>query len=407
MSQTPKDTEGKKMKKQIIPVTISKKSNNMDYHKKLAHHKRKNVMRMLITLAIIAAAAAAVIVFIQRRTFHSYKVVSSSDQEDTASTKYMELGDNILRYRGEGASLVDTELQTLWEVDYEMQSPVVDVCDGTAVIADQGGTSMVIVDEEGQTGSVTTSYNIVKARVAKQGVVAAILDGGEDTWINFYAADGSMIAENQTRVDEPGYPLDLSVSEDGLLIMVTYQFVEGSSTKSYVAFYNFGTVGQNKVDNIVSGFTYDDVVIPQVAYLDKDTAVAFRDDGFSIYTGKQIPKEAANVKVKQEIVSTFYDENNIGLVFKSNGDSKYTMKVYNTSGKKKFERSFSIPYTNIRMSNGQVVMNNSSQVCVITDQGAVRYNGTIDEGTINDFFKVGYNRYMLILDTGIDLLKFT
>ena len=407
MSQTPKDTEGKKMKKQISPVTISKKSNNMDYHKKLALHKRKNVMRMLITLAIIAAAAAAVIVFIQRRTFHSYKVVSSSDQEDTASTKYMELGDNILRYRGEGASLVDTELQTLWEVDYEMQSPVVDVCDGTAVIADQGGTSMVIVDEEGQTGSVTTSYNIVKARVAKQGVVAAILDGGEDTWINFYAADGSMIAENQTRVDEPGYPLDLSVSEDGLLIMVTYQFVEGSSTKSYVAFYNFGTVGQNKVDNIVSGFTYDDVVIPQVAYLDKDTAVAFRDDGFSIYIGKQIPKEAANVKVKQEIVSTFYDENNIGLVFKSNGDSKYTMKVYNTSGKKKFERSFSIPYTNIRMSNGQVVMNNSSQVCVITDQGAVRYNGTIDEGTINDFFKVGYNRYMLILDTGIDLLKFT
>ena len=86
MSQTPKDTEGKKMKKQIIPVTISKKSNNMDYHKKLALHKRKNVMRMLITLAIIAAAAAAVIVFIQRRTFHSYKVVSSSDQEDTAST---------------------------------------------------------------------------------------------------------------------------------------------------------------------------------------------------------------------------------------------------------------------------------------------------------------------------------
>ena len=49
MSQTPKDTEGKKMKKQIIPVTISKKSNNMDYHKKLALHKRKNVMRMLIT----------------------------------------------------------------------------------------------------------------------------------------------------------------------------------------------------------------------------------------------------------------------------------------------------------------------------------------------------------------------
>lgn len=405
MSQTPKNTENKKMKKQVIPVPVNHPTGG-DYHRKLATHKKKTLIRTLVTLGIVAVVAIAVVIFIQRRTYHGYKVLSTSEQEDTASTKYIELGENILRYRGEGASLVSAENQTLWEVDYEMQNPTVDVCDGTAVIADQGGTSMVMVNKDGQLGSVITSYNIVKARVARQGVVAAILDGGEDTWINFYAADGSMIAENQTRVDEPGYPMDLSVSKDGLLIMVTYQFVEGEDTKSYVAFYNFGTVGQNKVDNIVSGFTYDNVVIPQVAYLDEETSVAFRDDGFSIYRGKQIPKEEAIVKVKQEIVSTFYDENNVGLVFKAKGDAKYTMKVYNTSGKKKFERSFSIPYTNIRMSNGQVVMNNTSQVCVITTQGAVRYNGTIDEGTINDFFKVGYNRYMLILDTGIDLIKF-
>ena len=247
----------------------------------------------------------------------------------------------------------------------------------------------------------------MKVRVASQGVVAAILDGGEDTWINFYATDGSMIAENQTRVDDPGYPLDLAVSKDGNLIMVAYQFVEDGQTKSYVAFYNFGTVGQNQVDNIVSGYTYEDVVIPQVAYLDSDTSVAFRDDGFSIYQGRQIPQEETNVEVEEEIVSTFYDENNIGLVFKADGESEYRMEVYSTSGRKKFERNFNISYTNIRMSNGYIVMNNASQVCVITSQGALRFNGVIDEGTINDFFKVGYNRYMLILDTGIELIKFT
>lgn len=406
MSETPKG-EKKRIEKQVIPLSAASDSGEGDYRKRLASHKKKTIIRTLIIIGVIAAIAAAVVIFIQRRTFHNYKVISSSEQEDTASTKYIELGDNVLRYRGEGASLVSKEQQTLWEVDYEMQSPVVDVCDGTAVIADQGGTNMVIVDESGQLGSASVSYNIVKVRVAKQGVVAAILDGGEDTWINFYATDGSMIAENQTRVDEPGYPLDLAVSEDGTLIMVAYQFVEDGVTKSYVAFYNFGTVGQNKVDNIVSGYTYDDVVIPQVAYLNKDTAVAFRDDGFSIYHGRQIPQEESKVSVKKEIVSTFYDENNIGLVFKTGGDSKYTMRVYNTNGKKKFERSFSIPYTNIRMSGGYVVMNNASQVCVVTSQGALRFNGTIDEGAINDFFKVGYNRYMLVLDTGIELIKFT
>ena len=391
----------------MIPVTVSESPENDEYRKKLASHKKKNLIRTLVFLLIIVAIAAAVVIFIQRRTYHNYKVLSSSEQEDTSSTKYIELGNNILRYRGDGATLVDKEQQKLWEIDYEMQNPIVDVCDGTAVIADQEGTSMVIVNEGGQTGSVTASYNIVKVRVASQGVVAAILDGGEDTWINFYATDGSMIAENQTRVDDPGYPLDLAVSTDGNLIMVAYQFVEGGQTKSYVAFYNFGTVGQNQVDNIVSGYTYENVVVPQVAYLDSDTAVAFRDDGFSIYKGQQIPKEETNIEVEEEIVSTFYDEDNIGLVFKADEESEYRMEVYSTSGRKKFERNFNIAYTNIRMSNGYIVMNNASQVCVITNQGALRFNGVIDEGAINDFFKVGYNRYMLILDTGIELIKFS
>ena len=48
--------------------------------------------------------------------------------------------------------------------------------------------------------------------------MAAVLEDGEKTWINYYAADGSTIAENQTRVDNPGYPLDMAVSPDGEII---------------------------------------------------------------------------------------------------------------------------------------------------------------------------------------------
>ena len=248
---------------------------------------------------------------------------------------------------------------------------------------------------------------IVKIKVAKQGVVAAILDGGEDTWIDFYSSDGSLIAENQTRIDDPGYPLDIAVSEDGVLIMVSYQFVSGEETTSYVAFYNFATAGQNQIDNIVSGYQYQGVVIPQVEYLDSSTAVAFRDDGFSVFEGKQIPKESANVQVEEEIISTFYDADNIGLVFKNDGkDKMYTMKVYDTSGHIKFEKNFNIAYTSIRMSDGHIVMNNDSQVCVITTDGVEKFNGNIDEGAIDDFFRLGMNKYMLVMDNGLSTIKF-
>ena len=73
------------------------------------------------------------------------------------------------------------------------------------------------------------------------------MDGGDSTWINFYASDGSLIAENQTHISDPGYPLDVAVADNGNIMMVAYQYVDGSETTSYVAFYNFGDVGRAKM----------------------------------------------------------------------------------------------------------------------------------------------------------------
>ena len=93
----------------------------------------------------------------------------------------------ILRYSPDGASLVNSSMDTYWSVLYEMQNPVADVKDDRAVIADQDGTLLEgCLTKTEETGSVTTSYNIVKAKISSSGMVAAILDGGDSTWINFY-----------------------------------------------------------------------------------------------------------------------------------------------------------------------------------------------------------------------------
>ena len=169
----------------------------------------------------------------------------------------------VLRYSPEGASLVNSEMEAYWSTLYEMENPVADINDGWAVIADIDGTDLKIFDKNGEVGSVTTSYNIVKARISSNGLVAAILDGGDATWINYYNSDGSLIAENQTHVEDPGYPMDVALSDNGQIMMVTYQFIDGSDTTSYVAFYNFGDVGQNEGDRIVSGYTYEGTVDPR------------------------------------------------------------------------------------------------------------------------------------------------
>ena len=402
-----KKQKRKKLMKQKAKLAQEQAVQEGTHHGKKSSHRRKISRggKKVIVVAAVAAAVCLAFVFVEKRSYHSYKVLNTSEQEDVVSTQYVEMDGDILRYSPDGVSVVDASMNTVWNETYTMQNPIADVNGSRAVVADSEGTSLYICDKKGVTGTVTTSYSIVKVRIAANGMVAAILDNDENTWINFYNPDGSLVAENLTKIDDPGYPLDVAVADNGNIMMVAYQYVDGSETTSYVAFYNFGDVGQSEDDRIVSGYTYEGTVIPQIMYLNGGKSLAVRDDGFTLYKGSQIPKEKETVKVDKEIVSTFYDDDIIGLVFKNgNKEKPYTMRVYSTDGNLKFEKDFNIPYTTIKVSDGNILLYNSSQVCVMNSRGVEKYSGTID-GTISDFIKIGWNRYLLVLDSGVDVIK--
>lgn len=393
--------------KQKVRLAQEQADRSSVYRGKNSHRRRISGRgKKAITVVAVIAAVCLVFLYVEKRSYHSYKVLNTSEQEDVVSTQYVEMDGDILRYSPDGVSVVDSSMNTVWNETYTMQNPIADVNGSRAVIADSEGTSLYICDKKGVTGTVTTSYSIVKVRVAANGMVAAILDNDENTWINFYNSDGSLVAENLTKIDDPGYPMDVAVSDNGVM-MVTFQYVDGSKTTSYVAFYNYGDVGQNEDDRIVSGYTYENVVIPQVECISESQYIALRDDGFSTYQGNQIPKEVKTINVKQEIVSTFFDDQRIGLVFKNNSkDSEYTMEVYSMNGQLKFRKNFNVAYSTIKMSDGNIIMYNSSQICVMNSRGVQKYMGSVD-GTIRDFFKIGWNKYLMVMDNGVSTIKFS
>ena len=63
---------------------------------------------------------------------------------------------------------------------------------------------------------------ILKAETAAQGATAAILEDSSDTWIRYYDPQGEVIASFKTAMDSTGYPLDIGLSEDGLLMAVSF-----------------------------------------------------------------------------------------------------------------------------------------------------------------------------------------
>ena len=367
--------------------------------------KRKMIQNVFFGTVVVVLVSFLIWAYFEKKTYHNYKVLTSSDQEDVVSTKYDVLNGKIFRYNTEGVTLMSEKLEKIWYEAYSMNNPVADIQGTRAVIADKDGTALEIFDKNGRTGSVATKYSIVKAKISASGVVAVILESGEDAWINLLSPNGDLIAEMQTKIDDPGYPMDVSVSNDGTIMMVAYQYIDGSNTTSYVAFYNFGSAGRDVEDHIVSGYTYEGTIVPQVEYMHGNWSASLKDNGVSLYRGKTVPEETVAVEKEGEIVSVFCDEKQIGLVYKNDDKNKaYILEVYDSSGKKEYDEDFNIPYTKIKFNDGNVLMHNSSQIRIINKNGNVKYQGEVD-GSIRNFIKIGWNKYLLVLDSGIEVIK--
>lgn len=363
------------------------------------------VKKSLLIFGAVILLAVAVILGIKYHVYHKYQVVSSAENEDTQSASYIQLGDGLLKYGDDGASLLSQSEKVVWNQTFEMSNPAAAVRGEKAVIYDKKGTDMYILGKDGPIGPVETKFPVLQAEITEKGAVAAVLEDGEKTWINYYAADGSTIAENQTRVDNPGYPLDMAVSPDGEIIAVSYLFVDNGDISSRIIFYNFGDEGQNKTDNIVAEFTYKNTVVPQLIYLTNQSAVAIRDDGYSVFRGAGTPKEEVNEKTDSEIVSTFYNDKYFGLVLKGDDKKdKYQMELYDPSGRKRFSKGFDQEYESISISREMIIMHHDDQVQMYNLRGIKKFDGTMEEGAVKNLFQVSSKRYMMISENGINTI---
>lgn len=368
-------------------------------------YKNKWNRKWFIPLGILVFMLV-VILGIKYHVYHNYRVLFSSNNEDTQSSGYIPLGDYLLKYGDDGAYLLSQSQEILWNRTFGMSNPSVDVRGEKAVIYDKKGTKMFVLNKDKIISDMETKFPILQAEITEKGAVAAILQDGEKTWINYYASDGSIIAENQTRIENPGYPLDMAVSPGGENIVVSFLMVENSQLINKVIFYNFGDAGQDKEDNIVADYRYENVIVPQVIYLDNETVVAFRDDGYSIFKGTENPKEKVKETIKEEIVSTFHNEKYFGLILKGRDkEGGFLMQLYSPSGKQMFSKKFNHEYQSVDISKEMIIMCDGSDVKMYNLKGILKFDGAIDNGAVKNIFQISSKRYMVISENGINTIR--
>lgn len=374
--------------------------------RKLWTYRKKKWVQLSAVALVVLGALFGVTQVVKYWTYDTYTVQNAMSEEDTMAASYCKVGDMILKYSLDGAYLLDADGKTIWSGNYTMNAPTVDSCKETVLIYDAQGTNLRVYQEKGEIANISTDMPIIKAKVAKQGVTAAILESGENTWIHYYDTKGKLIASFKTTLDSPGYPLDLALSEDGLLMAVSYLQVTGGIPETEVGFYNWSSIGQNRMDNMVSSDKLEHVIAPQVEYLDADTCLVLRDNGFSVYEGKQIPKIQVTVELNQEIISAFYNESYVGFVVGSDdGEHAFTMKVYNLKGREVITEDFDFSYDQIVMDENQILMFNRTQMCTYSLEGVKKFEGDIKEGILNNLLPLSSNQYMVVTEDGTCTIK--
>lgn len=361
----------------------------------------------IMSVVLLASAVVGFIVYNRTVTFEGYAVAASFENLVSTGTGYRAIDKDIMKYNSDGVTCVSRNNDVRWSITYSMQSPVVDVCDTTMVIAEQHGNQIYVVNEEGLVGNFETDLPILKACVSRQGVTAAMLQEEEVTWVNLYRPDGTLIASDKTTIAESGHPLAFDISPDGQHMAVSYMGVESGVLTDTMAFYNFGTAGQELENNLASTESFKGTAIPVVYYADNSRVVAVRDDGFTVFEGTEKVKESASADFKAEIISCFHEDQSIGFVFNNEGTAggRYRIELYGLNGKQKMSLETDYSYKGIRMQNGQILLYNDNSCTAYTASGHLWFHSNYEKEVLDFYYFSEYRKYLVITRNSFDRIR--
>ena len=374
------------------------------YEKRLQKHKNKKTRIVVVILLIIVATVVGYLLYQNYRTFDSYAVVDSIDMSEAYNSTFIEYSEGFVKYNADGIEYI-VDGKTVWQQAFEMKNPIIDICKDYVAIAEYHSNKVYIFALDGLKGEVESSYPIISLEVAGQGVVALITEEESMNHIEVINKNGDQIAMGQTVLSGDGCPVDLSISEDGTKLMVSYLYLSDGIMQSRVAFYNYGDVGKNEVDRLVGGFNhYESTIVAKVEFISNDVAVAFGDDVITVYSVMEKPELIKDIKVENSIKNIAYDEKYFAYIVETGeANQKYEMFVYNTEAKLQTSEKFNFDCNAIKIMEDTIILYNDNEISVFTAGGVNKFQGTIAEG-INELLTTP-SKYVYTIISGEMLYK--
>lgn len=386
-------------------VIQGKSEAEVNISKKIRKHRMHSMLRVLLIVAVIIAIAAVLINSYKNQVFSGYVLTRKGDYQIVENTSYMENDGCVIRYSKDGISNSDINGEVLWNLTYEMQSPIVKKADGFVGVGDYNGHIVHLVDSKGNSYDVDTKLPIRDFSVSSTGYVAVILEDAGKSWINIFSKEGTKVVEAEATMSKTGYPLACTLS--GEVMGVSYFYMDGSTMRSSVTFYNFGGVGEGVTDHIVSSYDYENAVVPIVEFMNPESLFAVADNRLMFFNGSKKPVSNADILLDQQIQGVYYSDTHVGLLFyDQTGVNKYRLDVYNVSGEKVISYAFDRNFKDILIRNDQIMIYNESGCEVVGLNGKMKFEGSF-EGRVHYIVATDSPRkFLIVVNNGLAVLEF-
>ncbi len=352
-----------------------------DLDAKIERHRKDVFFRTLWTIIIAAIIVVALLLWNALRSFEDYEVRQSVERTDSEALHFENFLGKIIKYSNDGISYMDCANELIWNQSFEMEDPQIWICENYLTIYDRGGMDLYIMDDLTVKKHIMTTLPIEKVCVASQGTVAVLMKEGVVSYVQLFDQKGKELAKGEFYGDQGGFPIDIAFSYDAQKLAVDMVDVIDGNVKTTITFYNFGSVGQNEINNKVGTYSFSDLIVPEIAFVSSDRMIAFGDRETIIFSGSQKPEISKEIYYEGELESVFYSENRFGIV-QDNFDEEGTrqIRVFDMRGNELMSQPTAMSYSKVEfLDNGMVCVRDKYGCELISSHGIRKFGHTFDK----------------------------
>ncbi|MCR5374249.1 MAG: DUF5711 family protein [Lachnospiraceae bacterium] len=390
-------------------------NNESEYEKKLKAHRMRVGGFIFLLFTILVIAVVAVILILKYRGYQHYEVVSEEKMEMISEAAFYDYDGDILKVSKNGAILIGTDGEKLFNVSYEMNDPIVDICGSYIAVAGSKASDIYIMNASGLKGHIVLTKKIRQIEVASQGTVAVLTEDKGTYYINLYDTDGNELVEGAMHLANTGYPLTMDLSYDAKLLAVSVIDIGTGRARTTLNFYNFGSVGQNEIDNKVASYTYEDTVVPRVLFFEDGRAVAVGDNKVIFYKGNEVPEEDEVIDLATTIRAICHNGAYLALccepvkeeVASGNADATaHVLCVYDTKGKELYRELFNENFDSITfLENNDLFIDRGGRGLIYSINGTKKFEGDFAEQVITMASGKATNEYYILYRNRIQRVR--